>query len=91
MFLGLSAATFDHNFGQAPPSMEFKAALASSIVAYLPNSLYLAFAIRQHEVSTRLSDDYLCAVELDLNVHDEAISHKEAPACACHAGASKQR
>jgi hypothetical protein len=39
----LSAAPFDHNFGQAPPSMEFKAALASSIVAYLPNSLYLAF------------------------------------------------
>ena len=33
----------DHNFGQAPPSMESIAALASSTVAYLPNSLYLAF------------------------------------------------
>ena len=38
----LSAARFDHNFGQALPIMESNAALASSIVAYLPNSLYLA-------------------------------------------------
>ena len=33
----------DHNFGLAPPNMESMAALASSIVAYLPNSLYRAF------------------------------------------------
>ena len=39
----LSAATFDHIFRQALPSMESRAALASSAVAYLPNSLYLAF------------------------------------------------
>ena len=37
-------------------------------------------AIRHHEISTRLSDDYLFTVELDLDVHDEAVSHKEAPA-----------
>ena len=29
---------------------------------------------------TRLSDDYLFTVELDLDVHDEAVSHKETPA-----------
>ena len=34
---------FAHNFGQALPIMESKAALASSIVAYLPNALYLTF------------------------------------------------
>ena len=45
MLLGYPVATFDHNFGQAPPSMEFKAALASSIVPYLPNSLYLALLV----------------------------------------------
>ena len=37
-------------------------------------------AIRHHEISTRLSDDYFFTVELDLDVHDEAVSHKEAPA-----------
>ena len=31
--------------GRHPPSMESKAALASSIVAYLPNSLYLALLV----------------------------------------------
>ena len=36
---------FDHGFGQAPPSMESIAALASSIVAYLPSSLYLALFV----------------------------------------------
>ena len=38
----LLLGTFDYNFGQALP-MESIAALASSIVAYLPNSLYLTF------------------------------------------------
>ena len=42
MFLGYQQL-LDHIFGQALPIMESKAALASSIVAYLPNSLYLAF------------------------------------------------
>ena len=42
-------------------------------------------AIRHHEISTRLSDDYFFTVELDLNVHDEAVPHKEAPAGVRHA------
>jgi hypothetical protein len=64
MFLGLSAATFDHNFGQAPPSMEFKAALASSIVAYLPNSLYLALLV---EVSSLPGMTRHCLVRYDIS------------------------
>jgi hypothetical protein len=36
--------------------------------------------IRHHEISTRLGDNDLFTVELDLDVHDEAVSHKEAPA-----------
>jgi hypothetical protein len=43
----LSAATFDHNFGQAVPIMDSIAALASSLVPYLPNSLYLTFWVSE--------------------------------------------
>jgi hypothetical protein len=43
----LSTATSDHIFGQALPIMDSKAALASSIVAYLPSSLYLAFWVEE--------------------------------------------
>jgi hypothetical protein len=37
-------------------------------------------SIRQHEVRSRFGDDYLFAVELDLDVHDEIYHEKWAPA-----------
>ena len=43
--MAAAKATATYNFGQALPIMESRAALASSIVAYLPNSLYLALLV----------------------------------------------